>query len=401
MTTPHCPTPETLERLADGALVDDDEELTRVEGHVERCPICQKTLHHLAVNGREVRDLQQLLEHGATVAESFLDRLVRAVPRSRAQDDRPAIEGYDVLEELGHGATSIVYRAHHRETDRHVALKVLTGTSRSSPETRRRFHVEARAIARLCHPNIAQIYDAGEHAGAPFLALELVQGFNLANWIGGNAPPARDVAAMAATLADAVQYAHDQGVVHRDLKPANILVSDTGGSALTLKITDFGLAKLITPGETEPAITLSGEVLGTPAYTAPEQAQGAPTDVGPAADIYSLGAILYEMLTGRPSFQGPTPLATLLQVVHDKPVPPSQIIHDVPRDLETICLTCLEKSPARRYATAGDLAADLRRFLRHERIQSRGAGPVRRAVRLARRGLAGIRRQRSRSLSPG
>jgi tetratricopeptide (TPR) repeat protein len=254
-----------------------------------------------------------------------------------------------------------------------------------------RFRTEAEAIARIRHPGIVQVYDVGEVDGLPFITLEYCPGGSLADALAGTSLPARSAAELAVSLADAMEAAHRVGVVHRDLKPANVLLSElvpplqTERSSLAgsrgPKITDFGLAKLTGEGDSK---TRTGAVLGTPSYMAPEQAEGK-KDVGPAADVYALGAILYECLTCRPPFKAAIPLDTLIQVVSDEPVPVRRLQPAVPRDLETICLKCLEKTPHRRYVSAGALADDLRRFLAGEPVAARPAGPAERAWKWARR----------------
>ena len=213
-----------------------------------------------------------------------------------------------------------------------------------APEHRERFRIEAEAVARLRHPNIVQIYDFGEADGCPFVTLELLEGGSLADRLKGTTQPSRAAAELVATLALAMHAAHQAGIVHRDLKPANVLFDRDG----TPKITDFGLAKRL---EVDEGQTQTGQIMGTPSYMAPEQAQGDVRKIGPPADIYALGAILYEMLTGRPPFKGASLMATLHQVVYDDVVPPSRIEPRIARDLETICLKCLQKEPQKRYAT--------------------------------------------------
>jgi len=228
---------------------------------------------------------------------------------------------------------------------------------------RARFAREAEAVASLRHPNIVQIFDVGECAGLPFFTMEFVEGGSLAQQLQGAPWPARRATVLVATLAGAVEHAHQEGIVHRDLKPANILLQADG----TAKIGDFGLARRFEAG---PSNTFSGARVGTPIYMAPEQALGTAAALRPAVDVYALGALLYEALTGRPPFRGVTAAETERQVIADEPVPPSRLNPKVPRDLETICLKCLHKSPARRYPSAAELESDLLRFGRGGR--SRG-----------------------------
>jgi WD40 repeat protein/tetratricopeptide (TPR) repeat protein len=288
------------------------------------------------------------------------------------------VPGYEVLEELGRGGMGVVYKARHLRLGRVVALKMLLSGGHAGAHELARFRLEAEAVARLQHPNIVQLYEAGDAEGRPFFALELVEGGSLARRLDGTPLPPGRAAALLEALARAMHYAHEKGVVHRDLKPANVLLAEDG----TPKVADFGLAKRL---EGEAGQTQSGALLGTPSYMAPEQALGRGKEVGPAADVYSLGAILYELLTGRPPFKGATLLETLEQVRHQEAVPPTRLALRVPRDLETICLKCLEKAPRRRYASAADLADDLRRFSAGEPVRARPVGALGRALKWARR----------------
>ncbi|HVK13784.1 MAG TPA: protein kinase [Gemmataceae bacterium] len=307
--------------------------------------------------------------------------------------------GYEILGELGRGGMGVVYKARQQALHRLVALKVILGAGHAGRDQLARFRAEATTAAQLQHANIVQVFEVGEHHGQPFFSLELVEGGSLADHLKGEPQPPGEAAQLVRTLALAVHHAHERGVVHRDLKPANVLISKDprptageakpGGSTVVdghwsarLKVTDFGLAK---QQSSESGLTASGAVLGTPSYMSPEQAAGKGQEVGPRSDVYALGAVLYECLTGRPPFRGPTVLDTVLQVMSDEPVPPSRLQPKVPRDLETICLKCLAKKPGDRYATAADLAADLGRFLNGEPVHARPASPVARAWKWSRR----------------
>ncbi len=290
----------------------------------------------------------------------------------------PAVAGYDVLDELGKGGMGVVYRARHRRLDRIVALKMIRAGDQAGPEELARFRTEAACQARLQHPNIVQIFEVGETDSGPYFALEFVDGAGLDKQIARTPQPARAAAELVETLARAVQHAHDKGLVHRDLKPSNILVTADG----TPKVGDFGLAKRL---EGDAGQTQSGAVVGTPSYMAPEQAWGRNQAIGPTTDVYALGAILYEMVTGRPPFLGATPLDTVLQVRSQEPVPVRRLQPQVARDLETICLKCLEKEPARRYDSAAALADDLRRFLDGRPVRARPVSWWGRAVKWAKR----------------
>ena len=318
----------------------------------------------------------------------------------------PAPPGYEILEHIGRGGMGVVYRARQIKLNRIVALKMIRSGGFHDSAERQRFEAEARAIAKLSHPNIIQIYEVGEANGLPFLALEYVPGKSLADAIAGTPLPPRPAAALIATLARAIQHAHDAGVLHRDLKPANILLStaDVGtrnaereaddlplqlpSSAFRIpKVTDFGLAKQIGSD----GVTRAGDFVGTPSYAAPEQAFGR-LDIGPPADVYALGAILYQMLTGRPPFAGATALETIDQVRFNEVVPPSRLRPNVPRDLETIVLKSLQKEPAKRYASAISFAEDLERFLEGRAIRARPVSVTEKVVKWCRRkpGTAGM-----------
>jgi serine/threonine-protein kinase len=294
----------------------------------------------------------------------------------------PQIPGYAVEAELGRGGMGVVYRARHLRLNRPVALKMLLAGVYAGPHDLARFQREAEAVAGLRHANIVQVHDGGEHDGRPYFTMEFVEGGSLGQKLAGVPLPARRAAALAATLAEAVQVAHQAGIVHRDLKPANILLTADG----TPKIADFGLARRLEGGA---GLTQSGVPMGTPSYMAPEQARGQ-TNIGPAVDVYALGAVLYECLTGRPPFQGETAAATMHQVITHDRVPPSRLNFKVPRDLETICLKCLQKAPPHRYASARALADDLRRFGEGRPIQARPLGWGARLWRWGRRNPAAV-----------
>jgi WD40 repeat protein/serine/threonine protein kinase len=430
---PPCPSDDKLAGLLADAL--SMTERDTVARHVEGCASCQEKLARWTVTpaaerwlragqpaqSSEAEDgmVQRLKRLGPTLAAVGLEHVETSARRppqvagpipAGIDSGWPAVPGYEILGELGRGGMGVVYQARQLALQRTVALKmVLTGTH-AGPKDLARFRAEAAVIARLQHPNIVQIYDVGEAAGRPYFALEFVAGGSLARHLDGTPQPVRPAAQLIETLARAVQAAHDNGVVHRDLKPANILLHKEEGrrikdeftsvdppsildpSAFLLpKITDFGVAKCVDGAGEVPgpgASTVTGEILGTPSYMAPEQAATPRPPVGPAADVYALGAILYELLTGRPPFRGETPLETVLQVLHNEPVSVTRLQPGVPLDLETICLKCLQKDPRKRYTSAVELANDLHRFRNGEPIRARPPSALYRWGKFAQRNRA-------------
>jgi WD40 repeat protein/serine/threonine protein kinase len=310
------------------------------------------------------------------------------------------VAGYDILGELGRGGMGVVYKARQVGLNRLVAIKMILAGGHASQGDIARFRAEAEAVARLQHPNIVQVYEVGTQDGRPFFSLEFCPGGSLADKLRGEPVHPRHAAALIEVLARAMHAAHERNIIHRDLKPANILLgppptdAEVRAGALpwsTPKITDFGLAKDL--GDTSGrGATLSGSILGTPNYMAPEQAAGKIKEIGPLCDVYGLGAILYELLTGRPPFKGETPWDTVNQVITEDPLPPSRLSRRLPRDLETICLKCLRKEPGKRYASAQELADDLGRFLRNEPIMARPTGDWERVIKWCRRqpAIAGL-----------
>jgi hypothetical protein len=281
---------------------------------------------------------------------------------------------YELLEEIARGGMGVVYLARQLSLNRLVALKMILAGRLASSAAVQRFRNEAEAAANLDHPNIVPIYEVGDHEGQQYFSMGLVEGSSLAGRLEDSGPlPPRAAAELVKPLADAIAFAHERGVIHRDLKPSNVLLDAQGKP----KISDFGLAKRVQKTD---GPTVTGDVLGTPAYMPPEQAAGTVDMVGPSADIYSLGAILYACLTGRPPFQATSPLQTLRLVLTDEPVRPSRLKSPVPRDLETICMKCLEKNPRHRYDTAGALVLDLARFLADEPVNARPVGGLRRSI---------------------
>jgi WD40 repeat protein/tRNA A-37 threonylcarbamoyl transferase component Bud32 len=366
-----CLGDEELRAFLLGELTEDRSEA--VSRHLETCAACE------ASAGR--------LDDTADAVVRSLRRALRRPPDSSVTTTLPVgaaaaptpparVAGYEVLSELGRGGMSVVYLARQERPGRLVALKMVLGGAHARGEERARFLAEAEAIARLSHPNIVQVHEAGTCDGLPYFSLEYLPGGSLERRLAGRPQPPAQAAALVEVLARAVQHAHEHGIVHRDLKPANVLLAADG----TPKVADFGLARLEAGG-----LTATGAVLGTPSYMAPEQAGGDNAAVGPATDVYALGAILYEMLTGRPPFRAASTLETLAQVRSQEPVPPVQLQGQTPRDLNTVCLKCLQKDPRRRYQSALELAGDLRAFLDGRPIKARPVSPLERAWRWARR----------------
>ena len=358
-------------------------EAPRVEEYLERFP-------QLAGPIRDLFEVHRALEHTQWQPAGEEERKTEAPAAGSAEvktlpsgpdpvsGPRGSIPGYELIRELGRGGMGVVYLAWQSGLGRLAAVKMIAAGGFSRPRARARLRVEAEAVARLDHPNLVRIYEVGEWDGHPFFSMEYVDGRRLADLLRGTPMSPQRAAELAETLARASQSAHERGVVHRDLTPNNVLIAADGQP----KIVDFGLSKLIIGGAGQ---TLTGDVVGTPSYMAPEQAGGLSKDVGPAADIYALGAILYEMLTGRPPFRAETPLETLAQVANDEPVAPRRLQPKVSRDLETICLKCLNKEPPRRYPSARALAEDLARYRAGEPIRARPVGVHSRAARWARR----------------
>jgi serine/threonine protein kinase len=373
-----CPNTEELTAFNLGRMP--DERSDEVARHADTCPLCAAALRELGSQEDELINALRDAATGQTLSSE------PAVP-AEAQPARVGV--YEIRDVLGRGGMGVVYQAYQGLLNRPVALKMLREGTFADASARARFLAEARAVARLQHPHIVQVYEIGEHQGAqgesyPYFTLELVNGGNLDDYLEDRPVEPQQAARWTESLARALQYAHEQGIVHRDLKPANILLQKSASGAATElvpKLTDFGIAKWLAGSEMH---TRTGMVLGTPEYMAPEQATGS-CAVSPAMDIYALGAALYQMLTGRPPFRGLEPLHTLTLAVSTEPVPPRRLQPSVPRDLETICLKCLQKDPAGRYATAGQLADDLGRFGSGEPVLARPVPVWGRAWRWARR----------------
>jgi serine/threonine protein kinase/tetratricopeptide (TPR) repeat protein len=355
-----------------------------------RFPNYARLLHTLPGH-EEAPSTKRSSEHGRSkLPEGFSETFIPIssdesseslpAPVEAGKRELPNIEGYQILEILGRGGMGVVYKALQVKLKRLVALKMVLAGAHAGPKELARFKAEAEAVARLQHPNIVQIYEVGGQDDCPFFSLEYVDGGPLDKRENRGEPmDVRQAAELVETLARALHFAHERGVVHRDIKPANILMTSDG----VPKITDFGLAKQLDASQHDN--TRTGAVMGTPSYMAPEQARGQSKAIGRATDIYALGAILYELLTGRPPFVGETAMDTILMLTNEDPVPPSRLCSLVPRDLETICLKCLEKSPRNRYATASEFADELRRFVTHAPILARPVGRIDRVVRWIKR----------------
>ena len=412
---PDHPGDATLQALSLGQLA--EAELAHVSAHLGTCPTCCRRIDQLATDDQLLTRLQQAAHRDEVLVSPVQRRsAVRALRHAKGaapKRDSDAVKvvlppprqvgDYDIVGEVGRGGMGVVYRARHRTLHRPAALKMILAGEFASPAQERRFRLEAELAARVRHPNIVQVYEIGSYDGRPFLALEWVEGGSLADRLGDKPWPPAEAAALIETLARAIDVAHGEGVVHRDLKPANILLGMRNAecgmrnensaadpssfriphSAFRIpKITDFGLAQTV---EGSQAMTQSGFLVGTPGYMAPEQAGGKRALVGPATDIYALGVMLYQLLTGRLPFQSDSTLELLRAVTTDEPPRPRRLQPRLPRDLEAVTLHCLEKEPGRRYPSALALADDLQRFREGRQVLARPVGAAARLTRACRR----------------
>jgi eukaryotic-like serine/threonine-protein kinase len=375
-----CPTGEELLAFHRGTL--SEVEVDGVTDHLESCMSCEAAIRRLD----EAADpLLSALRKPVAADSSRTDSASTTRPDLTAPANWPQLPGYVIVGLLGCGGMGVVYKARHLKLNRLVALKRF----RSGKELHvARSRIEAESLSRLQHANIVQIYEIVEHGGETYLVLELVGDGHLGALLRGKPQPPRETAAFVETIARAVHHAHTHGVIHRDLKPANILLRSKSEKTkeriadFAPKIADFGVAKWLSGDSGE---TQEGDVIGTPTYMSPEQVTSKPDAIGPAADVYSLGVILFEMLTGRVPLLGATAFETLLMVRNEEPVSPRRLAPRLDRDLETICLKCLDKDPARRYAGAADLADDLQRYQVGEPIRARPLGRAERLLRWCRR----------------
>lgn len=391
-----CPHPDRLRELVCDTLSDSERE--ELEDHLTTCDECREWFvqdFEADLRWHKWDPFFRSLEAGGasltrwTSEDSTDGGLTGPTSWDFIESARPHLPGYEIIKEIGRGGMGVVYLARDVRLKRYVAIKLLLAGALAGPGRSQRFHHEAVVVARLDHPYIVRIHEVGKATGAPFLSLEYVEGPTLGRWANTTFPSPREIAQLMQLVADGVHYAHEQGVIHRDLKPSNILVTGSaeGACELAPKITDFGLAKLVDDQD----LTRTGEILGTPSYMAPELLSGSEEHRRAAAtDIYALGAILYELLVGRPPFRGNNKWETLVKLGSTDPISPRVIDPTIPRDLETICLRCIHPLPSHRYASAHELSQDLHRFHSGRPVHARPVSPWEKAWKYARRHPRGV-----------
>lgn len=350
------------------------------EALLKRHPQCAAELDDFLQHHQQITRLSTWW-HNAIGEPAPSSRTIGATPsRTAAAQPAPQLPGYEILHEIARGGMGVIYKARQTSLSRVVAVKMILQGQLASGRDRRRFMLEAAAAAKLKHPHIVVIHEVGEHAGEPFFTMEYIEGESLSSVLRRGRPADKVAARYVQQAAQAVQFAHDHGVLHRDIKPSNILI-DASGAA---RVTDFGLAKNVADNQSDGAgdqLTVTGQLLGTPAYMAPEQIRGPHSAVGAACDVYGLGAVLYELITGEPPFRGATNVETLIDVLDAEPQLPRRINADVPRELETIAMKCLEKDPANRYPTAQAVVDDIQRYLEGDSISASSPNLIGRVVR--------------------
>ena len=378
----HHPSPLQLRDFLQGQL--DAEPQQAIADHLANCPDCVRRLAQTPEDDPLVSLCRETYRQPTDeTISSRLDDVGGPLKESVRFSSTP--EDYEIEEEIGRGGMAIVYKARDLRLRRFVALKMVLAGPWAGRKELKRFRQEAETIARLRHPGVVQIYSVGEHEAMPYIALEFLEEGSLQDFMQGRPQPFRWSAELVRNLARTIHYAHARGIIHRDLKPSNILMETADGPSA--KIADFGLAKVLGPD----ASGLSSEIVGTPNYMAPEQTTGQPQNTGVAVDIYALGMILYELLTGKPAFRTSDLVEIIRQIQQDTPPPPRRLRPQLPKDLETVCLKCLEKKPQQRYTSAAELADDLDRFLQKRPVRARPIGFVRRTLRyIARRPLRAV-----------
>ena len=357
----HCPNDNLLIEVLQGTISSSD--LQDLEPHLSHCKACQSRMETLSAQTETIKTVLNL-DHETSHPQwetRIADRIAAAIAenslkRTAKTEFLPAVEGYQIESIIAHGGMGIVYLAHQINADRKVALKMMLYGQQADVEEVQRFQIEAQAAAKLTHQYIVPVFDVGVSEGQHYFSMGYISGTSLKELLQNGPLPEREAAEMIRKISAAIAYAHEEGIVHRDLKPGNILVDHHGDP----HVTDFGLAKQVNRDD---QLTKTGQVIGTPSFMSPEQARGQVYEIGPLSDVYSIGALLYATLTGRPPFQSDNAVKTIMQVIEDPPVSPRVLNPEVSRDLETICLKCLEKNSASRYQSAEELKLELKRYL--------------------------------------